>query len=89
MYEKECVICGKKIITNKRTKLCCGEECRRKRKCINTAKWIEKRKIIEESEKQKEKTKKEPNLDVDSRRAFELKISYGKYMALKNGYLIE
>ena len=88
MHEKECVICKVKFTTNKKMQLCCSEKCSKKRKYIKIAEYREKMKIKQlENQNENKKISREDNLNIAAKESFNLNISYGMYIALKDGYL--
>ena len=87
MYEKECIICKVKFTTNKIIKLCCSEECRKERKRIIAMEYRKKKKAMEELNV--EKKEERPSLDCNLKEMHKSGISYGKYIAIRDGYLFK
>ena len=87
MHEKECVICKVKFTTNKKIKLCCSEECRNERKRIIAIEYRKKKKAMEELNSDKKEEK--PSLDCILKEMPKSGISYGKYIAIRDGYLFQ
>lgn len=78
--EIRCVVCGKIFLSNRNANVC-GAECRKVRKRKMTKEY-------HEQERQRKRTiKREKNLDSVIKEARLAGISYGKYVAIRDGYL--
>ena len=86
MYEKECIICKVKFTTQKRIKLCCSEECRSERKRMIA---IDYRKRKKAEELNCEKKEEKPSLDCILKEIAKTNLSYGEYIAVRDGYLVK
>ena len=83
MKTNKCIICGKTFET-KRNAMICGPYCRRIR-----VKQLTRESREAKKEEKSLQLKKKGNLDKMINEAAEHGMSYGKYMAIKSGYLID
>lgn len=80
MNTLKCVVCGKEFQSN-RNALVCGIECKKIKGKERATEYYHR-----EKEKKKRK-KRESNLEQTLNEAKAAGLSYGKYVAMKNGYL--
>lgn len=80
----KCIVCGKSFEKRKHNNTCCTPKCAKEHFDTMQKEYRLKKKENKNSKKQK---KEEFNISI--KKAKELNVSYGEYIAIRDGYLVK
>ena len=80
----KCIVCGKSFEKRKHNNTCCTPKCAKDH--LNSMQKEYREKI--KCDKNSKKAKKD-EIDISIKKAKELNVSYGEYIAIRDGYLIK